>query len=382
MFTRRSFLKKSSLAGAFVGTTPALLGGCSRAQTAAVAAEIGFDDEAPLRVRAENNGRIFGAALTADQLRRDKEFRNAVIRECGMLVQENDLKWFYLQRDGGAYDFRNADYIQKFAQDNGMQVRGHLLLWYRSIPSYLDDLVNKSNAEKIIVDHINKVAGRYAGQMHSWDVVNEAINIKDGLEGGYRPSLWFDALGPDYLDLAFETAAKADPDGMLIYNDYALDYAREQDHEKRAAVLALLKRLKNNNIPIHALGMQSHLNAGRYPFDRDVLIRFFDEVAELGLRIYVTELDVQDKWISADVASRDRSVADEYRQFADVYTTHPAVDAVVTWGLSDRYTWVNEHKPRIDGLPQRSLPLDHKMRRKLAWKALADAFDSGTKPSG
>ena len=89
----------------------------------------------------------------------------------------------------------------------------------------------------------------------------------------------------------------------------------------------------------------------------------------------VTELDVKDASLSADIAMRDRIVAAAYEDYLNVVLDEPAVIAVLTWGLSDRYTWLSEFAPRQDGLPVRPLPLDKNMNRKLAWNAIARAFD-------
>ena len=94
---------------------------------------------------------------------------------------------------------------------------------------------------------------------------------------------------------------------------------------------------------------------------------FLDRVHALGLRVLVTEHDVGDAGGPAAVAARDRAVAEASARFLDVAATHPATDAVLTWGLSDRF---------LDSAGARMLPLDRKLRRKPMWQALARAFDA------
>jgi endo-1,4-beta-xylanase len=48
---------------------------------------------------------------------------------------------------------------------------------------------------------------------------------------------------------------------------------------------------------------------------------------------------------------------------------------VLTWGLSDRRSWLNEAFPRPDKLPQRPLPLDPNLQRKKLWASIGGAFD-------
>lgn len=171
-------------------------------------------------------------------------------------------------------------------------------------------------------------------------------------------------------------AAEADPNAMLLYNDYSLDYDTNEDETKRNAVLRLLERLKSRGVPIHGLGLQAHLDGpDSHQFNPVQMQRFLREVADLGLKIFVTELDVEDQTLPANVDQRDRIVAAAYEDYLSAILAEPAVIAVLTWGLSDRYSWLSEFKPREDGLPVRPLPLDVDLQPKLAWNAIARAFD-------
>ena len=310
---RREFVAKTGAVTATVAAAGLGSAGCTKAETKTP----DFSDSAPLRERAARTGYYFGAAVLADQLRHDRDFRNAIIRECNCLVHENELKWYPLQPKAGMdYNFRNADYIVDFAEKHDMIIRGLPLVWHISIPGHVKDRVNKSTGRDIMVEHINKVVKRYAGRMHSWDVVNEGLQPNDERADGLRKTFWLDALGPEYFDIAFETTAKADPDSLLIYNDHALTYGREKHDKRRTALLNLVKRLQGNGIPIHGVGLQAHLSIGRHPFNRDSLVRFLDDIADLGLRVYSTEMDVGDRNAPADINVRDQIVADEYKRFA------------------------------------------------------------------
>src|SRR5215472_7439616 len=87
-------------------------------------------------------------------------------------------------------------------------------------PDWFGGTVTKENARQILTEHIRTVAGRYARRLHSWDVVNEAIDAKSDRPDGLRKSPWFDLIGPDYIDIAFRTAREADSKALLTYNDY------------------------------------------------------------------------------------------------------------------------------------------------------------------
>jgi endo-1,4-beta-xylanase len=273
------------------------------------------------------------------------------------------------------FDFAAADGLAQFAKTHGLLFRGHNLVWHNSLPDWFKATATPQTARQILVDHIQTVVSRYAGQMHSWDVVNEAILPADGRADGLRQTPWLELIGPDYIDLAFRTAAAADPTALLVYNDFELDYDRPQDEAKRTALLRFLERLKQQNLPIQALGMQAHLWGGETRFNASKLSRWLESVASLGLKILVTELDVTDKALPPDQLIRDQIVAGAYADYLAVLLEQPAVIAVLTWGLSDRYSWLAEFAPRSDGEPVRPLPLDHNLERKLAWNAMAQAFD-------
>jgi endo-1,4-beta-xylanase len=96
-------------------------------------------------------------------------------------------------------------------------------------------------------------------------------------------------------------------------------------------------------------------------------------------RIQITELDVTDENAPSDEAVRDRLVADTYSPFLDAALYEPAVKVVVTWGLSDRHSWIvrketHESKWRADGLPSRPLPFDADLKPKPAFEAIAQAL--------
>ncbi len=71
-----------------------------------------------------------------------------------------------------------------------------------------------------------------------------------------------------------------------------------------------------------------------------------------------------------NVTGRDRAVADDYRRYLSTALEEPAVASVITFGLSDRYTWLQEDYPRQDGVPRRPLPFDSNMHPKPAFRAL------------
>ena len=65
-------------------------------------------------------------------------------------------------------------------------------------------------------------------------MVNEAIEPQDGRSDNLRKTPWLELLGADYIKLAFQVAAEADPNALLVYNDYGLEYDTAEHDAKRS----------------------------------------------------------------------------------------------------------------------------------------------------
>jgi endo-1,4-beta-xylanase len=324
-----------------------------------------------LKVRAAKKGILFGTAADSYYLYRDTAYAEKVAHDCGLLVPESDLKWASLRPSPEEFNFERGDWLAEFADRHNMLFRGHTLVWDQGLPPWFESTVNSRNAERFLTEHINRVAQHYAGRLHSWDVVNEAINVKySSRPDGLSSSPWMRFLGKDYIELAFRTTAAADPQALLVYNDAGFEYDIPEHNTKRDAVLSLLEHLQSVGAPIDALGIESHLWGHETRFNENQFRQFLQDVASMGLKILITELDVADNALPEDTEERDRRVAAAYEDYLSVVLDEPAVIAVITWGLSDRYTW------RAAYGSKRPLPLDTNLNKKLAWNAIARAFDN------
>jgi endo-1,4-beta-xylanase len=338
-------------------------------------------ETAVLRNLAAKRGLLYGTTIAAAQITGDLPFVELVRQEAGLVVAENEMKWQVLNRGApGDDDFAPADTIANFAAANKLVLRGHNLLWYHRTPEWFFDLPDRTAQEQAVVEHIQRLAGRYLGKVHSWDVVNEPIEPKDGRPDGLRTAVFLETLGPEYLDLAYHTARDVDPNARLVVNEYDIELDAPEQEARRIALLHLLEGMRRSGTPVDAVGIQAHLTAvGGPPFSAPLLRRFLAEIASLGLTIQITELDVTDEHAPADVTVRDRLVADAYRRFLDAALDEPAVKMVVTWGLSDRHSWIvrqetYQAKWRTDDAASRPLPFDADLEPKPAFDAIADAF--------
>jgi endo-1,4-beta-xylanase len=330
---------------------------------------------AALKDLARASGILFGAAAEPQIIDGDPGFAALLRQECAGLTPENHMKWNLLRPQPRTFDFTGADRMMAIAEAAGMAVHGHCLLWHEANPPWLARELNPGTAREILQEHIGGVVGRYAGRVRSWDVVNEAVERNDRRPDGLRLSPWLRALGPDYIPMAFEAAHRADPAAQLILSDYGLEYDDEPWMvEKRGTMLELLVGWKRRGVPIHGIGLQGHLLGDRPPAFRAGLRSFLRDAARLGLKISITELDVNDQNTPGAPAERDGAVAEIYRAFLDCVLAEPAVSMVTTWGLSDRHTSKTTMFPRADGGEVRPLPFDRRLDRKPAWFAMADAF--------
>jgi endo-1,4-beta-xylanase len=311
--------------------------------------------------------------VTSRALRDDSAFAALITRDAAVVVPETELKWNYVHPTPARFDFTRVDDIVRFADARGMRVRGHTLVWHWAMPPWVQSTATPANADSILGDYVATVVGRYAGQITSWDVVNEAVLPEDGREDGLRNSLWLRLLGPGYIATAFRVAHEADPSAQLIYNDYGLEEDSPWSEARRRAVLRLLRDLRMQRVPVHALGIQGHLSPDR-PMSAPVLTAFLDSIQEIGLRVVITELDVRDHLLPSDTTVRDSVIASTLSRFLGPVLQHPATEGVLTWGLSDRYTWLRTRSPRSDGLPPRPLPYDEDLQPKRARRALVDAL--------
>jgi endo-1,4-beta-xylanase len=330
-----------------------------------------------LRQHAADARLLFGFAVNPEMLRSNEPYRRLVEEQCSVIVAENAMKWASLAPTPHDYNFDQADELITFTERTRIKMRGHTLCWHEQLPGWFASVATPRNARNLLANHIRTVAGRYAGRMHSWDVVNEAIHLEDGRPDGLRNSPWLRLVGTDYLELAFRTAREADPMALLSYNEYGIEAEDRSSTEKRSAVLMLLRRLKQRNVPIDAVGIQSHLTARSTAGYGAGLQHFIQACREMDLQVFLSEMDVNDRELPGPIEERDRGVADTYGKYLATALAERNVTTVLTWGVGNAQTWLNSGShARRDGKPQRPLLLDERLQPTLSFLAVREAFDS------
>lgn len=311
----------------------------------------------------------YGACVYTGELFDDPVYRAFYARHCEVIVPGYFLKWESVQPRRGEFDWSNADRSVALGDALNCAVRGHTLVWHASMPTWALQIANAADAERHLVAHIEAIVSRYKGRITSWDVVNEPLEDNATTVGEYRRSMWYRNLGERYLEIAFRTAAAVDPSCQLVLNEFGIETATPSDRGKRQAFKVVVQRLRDKGVPLHAVGIQGHIQAEQ-AIDREGLAAFVRDVKAMGLDVLVTELDMLDNNLPGDQAVRDIICAGRTYDLLDaVFSAARPLD-VITWGLSDRHNWLGMWHKRADGLPNRPLPFDVDLQPKPMWHVI------------
>jgi endo-1,4-beta-xylanase len=331
-----------------VGTVAVLAtaGAVIMAGTASAASTLG--------AAAAERGRYFGVAVAANKLG-DAAYSTIVNREFNSVTPENEMKWGPIEPSRNSFNWGAADQIVNHARSRGMLVRGHTLVWHSQLPGWVNNNLTAADLRSAMTNHINQLMGRYRGQIHSWDVVNEAF--EDGGSGARRNSVFQSKLGNGFIEEAFRAARAADSGAKLCYNDYNTD----GQNAKSNAVFNMVADFKQRGVPIDCVGFQSHFN-GQSPVPNDYQANL-QRFANLGVDVQITELDIEGSG-STQASNYDRVIR------ACLAVTR--CTGITVWGVRDPDSW------RASGTP---LLFDGGGNKKAAYNSTLAAL-GGTPPTG
>lgn len=392
----RKILWLCILAGAgFVWASADEVSGPDLARPEAVAEEVPL---APLK-QAAGDAFLVGIAMDSGYRGRAADALSVRIASIhfNAVTPENSMKPMALQPEEGRFEFGTADRLVAMAEEWGAEPIGHCLVWHSQTPRWFfrgpdGEPVDRALALERMRTHIATVVGRYKGKIKQWDVVNEAID--DGPRALLRRSPWLEAIGEDYIAEAFRMAHAADPDAVLIYNDYGIE-----ERHKREKAVRLLRSLLDQGVPVHAVGMQCH-----WRMERPDLAEVEESIkayAELGLQVMITELDIgvlPTHYSGADVGRQEsmqgreavmnpyrdglpdvvaQQHAERYRQaFAMFHRHRDVIGRVTLWGVHDGRSWLN-HFP-IRGRADYPMLFDRQGEPKPAFFAVVEALQPPT----
>jgi endo-1,4-beta-xylanase len=303
---------------------------------------------------------LIGGALN-DNVVNGKDPKAAAIAEkhFNTITAENVMKWMHIHPGPNRYDFAASDRFVKFGLKNKMFIVGHTLVWHWQTPKWVFEDQNGNDVDRQTLlarmkEHIFTVVGRYKGKVNGWDVVNEALDD----DGSLRQTKWMKIIGEDFIAKAFEYAHEADPNAELYYNDFTLD-----EPAKRDACARLVKDLRSKGLRIDGVGLQGHW-AMDYPALNDVEA-FLDAMAAVGVKVMITEMDIDvlpsaTNYRGADIGVRaemrkeldpyvnglpdamQKKLADRYAELFSIFCKHAdEIGRVTFWGVYDGTSWLN-----------------------------------------
>ena len=284
------------------------------------------------------------------QVLKNKELRQMLETQFNVLTAENIMKPALIQPKEGKFVFQDADNMVHYAQEKGFKVVGHTLAWHQQTLSFIDEeCTSREEALKLLRAHMEQMLTRYKGKMISWDVLNEAI--EDGVQEDtkewrkhLRNTPWLRMIGEDYVSYVFQIAHELEPNTVLYYNDYNLNYK-----QKREATYYMVKELREAGVPIQGIGMQGHYHTNtRVQTVKDSL-ELFSKLD--GIEISITELDVT---VTGSEKSKVLSEKHEieqagyYAQLFQIYRQYEHIIKRITfWGTDDETSWRTERFPTI-----------------------------------
>ncbi len=331
--------------------------------------EIAIEEDIPSLKEVFKDDFYIGAAIEPYQLDIPAH-RQLLEKHFSSITAENAMKPELIQPVEELFDFNDADKIADFARDNGIALRGHILIWHNQIPDwfFLEDgeQVSKEKLRERMKTHITEVMQRYKGQIYAWDVVNEPID--PDVPDGFRRNKWFEILGEEYIELAFRYAREADPEAKLFLNEYDTTNAN-----KRKAIIDLVKKLQSKGVPIDGIGMQMHISLEKPTLDD--FEKTLKEFSELGLEIHITELDItvyEDRTqsfstISDELLNEQGHRVKDLFAIIDKYKEH--ITSITFWGLTDEHTWLRWYFVERNDWP---LPFDEEQKAKPFYWGMVD----------
>jgi GH35 family endo-1,4-beta-xylanase len=284
----------------------------------------------PLRGAASSAGKLVGAAVPSSLLG-DSRYSGVLSRHFNYLTAEYEMKWNAIEPVRGSRNFSPGDAIAAYGQGNGMQIKGHALIWHGSVPSWVGAL-SAADLRVAFEDHIRAVAEHYRGRVFAWDVVNEAIAD----DGSMRDTVFRQKLGDGYIADAFRLARQADPQALLLYNDYG----GEGLNRKSDRIYDLVQGLRAQGVPIDGVGLQMHVSAASPPNPGDVAANM-RRLAALGLVVNISEMDVRIRSLPGTAQARLDAQKSIYHSIAGVCVAEPRCDAVTFWGFTDAHSWID-----------------------------------------
>ncbi|EMD59560.1 glycoside hydrolase family 10 protein [Bipolaris sorokiniana ND90Pr] len=247
--------------------------------------------------------------------------KEVIVDNFGCVTPENSMKWDATERSEGQFTLDGANALVSFATGNDKLVRGHTTVWHSQLAPWVSQIRDKAKLEEVMVNHIKKLVGTYAGKIYAWDVVNEIFDE----QGGFRSSVFYNVLGEGFVSTAFHAARQADPLAKLYINDYNLDGA---NYGKTKGMITHVKKWIAEGVPIDGIGSQSHISSPGTLFPISGVPAALKALCDAAPECAVTELDIN-----------NGKPADWVTVFDACVDIKNCV-GITVWGVSDTNSWI------------------------------------------
>ncbi|KAF8511529.1 endo-1,4-B-xylanase A [Gautieria morchelliformis] len=350
-------------------STPTSSFTCGATGTSTASAPVGSRTGPGLNNAAKAAGKhYFGSATD------NPEFTDAAYlkilndsNEFGQITPGNSMKWDATEPSQGYFTFTQGDAVLIQAKANCQIVRGHNLVWYSQLPSWVSGgSWTSETLTTVIQNHISGVAGHYKGDVYAWDVVNEPFNDN----GTFRSDVFYDTIGEAYIAIALHAARAADPNAKLYINDYNI----EGPGSKSTAMINLVKSLQAAGVPIDGIGVQGHMIVGELPSGIESNLAAF---AALGVEVAITELDISESILvisgPTTLPATDALLAQQQKDYQTVVSACIAVPnciGVTLWDYTDKYSWI----PSTFSGQGAACPWDENLLIKPAYDGILNSF--------
>lgn len=278
----------------------------------------------------------------------------------GQITPGNSQKWDTIEPTQNQFSYTKGDVIANLAKANDQKLRCHTLVWHSQLPSWVSG-GTWTNATLIAAmkNHITNVVTHYKGDCYAWDVVNEALNE----DGSYRESIFYKTIGPAYIPIAFATAAAADPDVKLYYNDYNI----ESSGSKATAAQNIVKLVQSYGAKIDGVGLQAHFIVGSTP-SQSAQASVLSAYAALGVEVAYTELDIRMTLPSTDALLAQQKT--DYTNTVAACVAERKCIGITIWDWTDKYSWV----PNTFSGQGAACPWDENYAKKPAYSGILSAL--------
>ena len=253
--------------------------------------------------------------------------------------------WASYESVRGQPNYAHSERIVEWCKEQGIRTKGHPLVWNTSDPHWIKEMPI-DDLYRVQIDRVTACVERLRGKIDTWDVINEVSEWSRPTMINQVPKLTELGQMKGEIELAkasFAAARKANPEAILLINDYIVD-------DRYAAVVE--KLVDDSGKPLYdVIGIQGHMHSGTWNNARiwEVCERF----AKFNVPLHFTELTI----LSTDEARNwwgensnnqgaQTTPAGELKQAEEVeriYTmlfSHPSVEAITWWDFSDSGAWM------------------------------------------